>query len=116
MATKPIIILVGPSGAGKSTFLEKVLGDYSQFRDIITYTTRPMRKGESEGSPYHFVAKERFEEMIQKKFLSSGLGSTTSTMALPGSLSRRPGLRAWPSLWTWMSRGPEPSKRNSPTP
>ncbi|MCB0385917.1 MAG: guanylate kinase [Bdellovibrionales bacterium] len=68
MATKPIIILVGPSGAGKSTFLEKVLGDYTQFRDIITYTTRPMRKGESEGNPYHFVTRERFEELIQEKF------------------------------------------------
>lgn len=68
MATKPIIILVGPSGAGKSTFLAEVLRDYPHFRDIVTYTTRPIRKGESEGNPYHFVAREAFQELIQKKF------------------------------------------------
>lgn len=66
MAAKPIVILVGPSGAGKSTFLEKILGECPQFRDIVTCTTRQMRKGEEEGDPYNFLTRERFESLIQE--------------------------------------------------
>lgn len=63
-----MLILIGPSGVGKSTFLARCLKDYDVFEDTITYTSRPMRKGESEGHPYHFVSLERFEELIQQGF------------------------------------------------
>ena len=66
MAAKPIIILVGPSGVGKSTFLEKVLLEYLQFRNIVTCTTRQMRKGEKEGHSYRFLTRARFKEMVQE--------------------------------------------------
>lgn len=61
-----ILILVGPSGAGKSSFLDRALEDYPQLRDVITCTTREMRAGESDGSPYFFINKSRFQELIQK--------------------------------------------------
>lgn len=63
-----ILILVGPSGAGKSSFLEKALQDYPQLRDVITCTTRKQRAGESEGSPYFFLEKDRFKELIGKNY------------------------------------------------
>ncbi|MCB0411048.1 MAG: guanylate kinase [Bdellovibrionales bacterium] len=66
--SQQMLILIGPSGVGKSTFVERTLADYKHFVDTITYTSRPMRKGESEGNPYHFVAPERFEELISEDF------------------------------------------------
>ncbi len=64
----PMLILIGPSGVGKSTFLSRCLEDYDQFVDTITYTSRSLRKGESEGHPYHFVSEERFKELIDEGF------------------------------------------------
>ena len=63
-----IIIVVGPSGVGKSTLVDKITVEVPLLFDAITYTTRPMRKGESEGSPYHFVSEEKFKDLIEKDF------------------------------------------------
>lgn len=65
---EPVLIVVGPSGAGKSSFLDRALKDVSRLRDIITYSTRSLRPGESEGQPYHFVTRERFEELKGQNF------------------------------------------------
>jgi guanylate kinase len=59
-----IIIVAAPSGAGKSSFVERACREDSRLVDTVTYTTRSMRKGESEGHPYHFVSKEQFQAMI----------------------------------------------------
>lgn len=63
-----ILLLIGPTAVGKSSLLDRALQDYSELVDIITYTTRPMRRGESEGQPYHFVTDERFQKLIQDQF------------------------------------------------
>lgn len=63
-----MVILVAPSGAGKSTILKKVIEERDDFGTTTTYTTRPMRKGESEGNPYHFVSQSRFKELIEEGF------------------------------------------------
>jgi len=63
-----MVILIGPSGVGKSSFLERALTDFAQLRDTITYTTRSMRQGESEGCPYHFVSKAKFQELLKQNF------------------------------------------------
>ena len=63
-----MIIVVGPSGVGKSSFVEKITGEDSKILDVITYTTRSMRDGESEGQPYHFVTESRFQELVGKGF------------------------------------------------
>jgi guanylate kinase len=65
---RPMILLIGPSGVGKSSFLDQALKDFPALRDTITYTTRSMRKGESQGQPYHFVTMERFKELIAQGF------------------------------------------------
>lgn len=56
----PMIIVVGPSGVGKSSFVDKITAELPHIKDVITYTTRNMREGESQGSPYHFVTEEDF--------------------------------------------------------
>ncbi len=68
MIDKPMILLIGPSGVGKSSFLDKALVDFSVLRDTITYTTRAMRKGESQGQPYHFVEREEFLGKLKHGF------------------------------------------------
>ena len=68
MRQKPVVILVGPSGVGKSTLVELLLKKFPVMVDIITFTTRAMRPTETEGSPYHFVTNEKFEELKSKAF------------------------------------------------
>lgn len=63
-----MIILAAPSGAGKSSFVEKICREDSRLVDTVTYTTRPMRAGESNGRPYHFVQRSQFEELLKQNF------------------------------------------------
>ena len=63
-----MIIVIAPSGGGKSTFLKKVLSEREDLMTTITSTTRKMRKGESEGDPYHFVSQERFFQLKEDNF------------------------------------------------
>jgi len=63
-----IIIVAAPSGAGKSSFVDKICQEDPRLVDVITYTTRSMRRGESEGHPYHFVNKETFESLLKRNF------------------------------------------------
>ena len=67
MRTK-LFVVSAPSGAGKSSLCEKAIGEFSNLDDIITYTTRSMRPGETQGNPYHFVTKEKFEELRKEGF------------------------------------------------
>jgi len=63
-----MIILAAPSGAGKSSFVEKICREDDRLVDTITYTTREMRQGESQGHPYYFVTREEFEKKVQDNF------------------------------------------------
>jgi len=61
MRTK-LFIVSAPSGAGKSSLCEKAIKEFSNLDDIITYTTRSMRDGETQGNQYNFVSKEQIIE------------------------------------------------------
>lgn len=63
-----LIIISAPSGAGKSSFVERICREVPRLRDTVTYTTRAIRAGESEGHPYHFVSKQRFMELREQGF------------------------------------------------
>jgi guanylate kinase len=63
-----MIIVAAPSGAGKSSFVEKITQEDPRLVDVITYTTREMRRGESQGHPYHFVAIEEFQKLLAQDF------------------------------------------------
>jgi guanylate kinase len=63
-----LIIVVAPSGAGKTSFLNRVVQDLVVLEDTITYTTRPMRAGEREGVPYHFISPDRFRGLLAQEF------------------------------------------------
>jgi len=63
-----MIIVAAPSGAGKSSFVERATKELSILVDTVTYTTRAMREGESEGKPYHFVSRSKFQEHVASGF------------------------------------------------
>lgn len=56
------IILVGPTASGKN-FIKEKFGEKG-FKLDVSYTTRPIREGEKDNLDYHFIFRERFEEMI----------------------------------------------------
>ena len=58
-----IFIISGPSGAGEDSII-KGLEKHFPIERVITTTTRLMRKGESQGSPYYFIDKEEFEKKL----------------------------------------------------
>lgn len=59
-----LFIVTGPSGAGKNAVLNRAEEQGYRFHRVVTYSTRPMRRGESQGLPYHFVSEPVFHEMI----------------------------------------------------
>lgn len=63
-----MIIVAAPSGAGKSSFVERITREDSRLVDVITFTTRSMRKGESPGSPYHYISHDDFQGKIADGF------------------------------------------------
>lgn len=82
MKTK-MIIVVAPSGAGKSSFVEKISQEMPKLYDTITFTTREMRKHESQGKPYFFVSKEEFESKIKENFFIEWAKVHTSLYGTP---------------------------------
>lgn len=59
-----IFYILGKSSTGKDTIYKKILEDEElNLKDIILYTTRPIRDGEINGKSYHFVSEEEYEEI-----------------------------------------------------
>lgn len=59
-----LFIISGPSGSGQDSVIEG-LAELIPIERVITTTTRPMRPGESEGHPYHFISQEFFERELK---------------------------------------------------
>ncbi|CAI6338715.1 unnamed protein product [Periconia digitata] len=62
------IVISGPSGAGKSTILKRLFDEYpDRFGFSVSHTTRSPRAGEQHGREYHFVTKDDFQDLVDKK-------------------------------------------------
>jgi guanylate kinase len=65
-----IIVLIGHSASGKSTIENKLIE--RGYKKIVSYTTRPPRKGEIDGIDYHFITEADFKAMkISNKLAES---------------------------------------------
>jgi guanylate kinase len=60
-----LFTVVAPSGAGKTSLVAALLEREPNIHLSISYTTRAPRQGEQDGREYHFVPRERFEEMVE---------------------------------------------------
>ena len=64
-----MIVLVGESASGKST-VERELCNLYDYKHIISYTTRPLRKDEKQDVNYHFISEDKFLELKNKDFFA----------------------------------------------
>ena len=65
-----LLVLSAPSGAGKTTLVKALLAHDAGLRFSVSYTTRPLRPGETDGTDYCFVDPLRFQKMVsQGEFL-----------------------------------------------
>ena len=63
-----LYIISSVAGGGKSTLISKILEKYKEVKFSISYTSRPIRKGDIPGENYHFVSKEEFENLIKQDY------------------------------------------------
>lgn len=59
-----IFYILGKSSTGTDTIYKNILEDETLgLKDIILYTTRPIRDGETDGKSYHFVSEKEYEDI-----------------------------------------------------
>ena len=59
-----LFIISAPSGSGKTTLTNELLRLVPDLQFSISYTTRPPRGSERDGTEYFFVSKDDFERML----------------------------------------------------
>ena len=60
-----IFCIIGKSSTGKDTLYQRLLEQEDlALKQIVSYTTRPIRAGEIEGMEYHFCSQQTKEELI----------------------------------------------------
>ena len=64
-----MLILMGKTASGKNLVRDKLV-EKCHFSPIITYTTRPMRKGEKQDITYHFISEDDFKQKIDDGFFA----------------------------------------------
>ncbi len=60
-----LFVLSSPSGAGKTTISRALLARNANLNVSVSVTTRPPRPGEVDGKDYHFISKDKFDEMVK---------------------------------------------------
>jgi len=61
-----LFVVSAPSGAGKTSLVNAVVKNLDQVCLSVSHTTRPRRDNEVDGQHYHFVNRERFEELVSQ--------------------------------------------------
>src|SRR5258706_3571004 len=64
LTSNPPLVIASVSGGGKDT-IAQYIQDSSQYRRIVTTTTRPMRLGETNGIDYWFVDLPTMLQMVK---------------------------------------------------
>jgi len=61
-----VVVVTGPSGVGKNYVLRTLSDRYGgRYSFSVSHTTRKPRPGELDGTDYHFVSHEEFQELAQ---------------------------------------------------
>jgi guanylate kinase len=70
VSRKPFpVVLAATSGTGKTTLAHRLVSGSPDFVFSVSATTRRPRAGEIDGIDYHFVDRDRFEEMVAEEEL-----------------------------------------------
>ena len=62
-----LVVISGPSGVGKDTVLRRLFQLEPSLKYSVSYTTRPPRPGEVDGTSYTFVNEEEFKRLIDAR-------------------------------------------------
>lgn len=75
-----IYCIMGKSASGKDTLFKKLLAECPKMKKLVMYTTRPMRKGETNGVEYNFVKPEDLDvfekngKLVEKRVYNTTFG------------------------------------------
>lgn len=58
-----LFVIMGKSATGKDSLYQRIVEDFPELQEVVTYTTRPIRAGETYGKEYFFVSEEEMHEM-----------------------------------------------------
>ena len=58
-----ICYIMGKSASGKDSVFKELRKRFPAYKEIVPYTTRPIREGETDGVEYHFVDDRRLLEL-----------------------------------------------------
>ena len=61
-----LLVICGKMCSGKDTVVKRLIN--KGFKKVVTYTTRPKRRGETDDVDYHYISKEDFEGKIKDGF------------------------------------------------
>lgn len=64
-----MLLLMGKTCAGKDTIQRILISKYGM-KNVISYTTRPMRVGETNGVQYWFITEEEFLRKVKEGFFA----------------------------------------------
>jgi guanylate kinase len=59
-----LFLISAPSGSGKSSVVNQLRSQVQNLEFSVSYTTRLPRGSEQEGREYHFISRDRFEDMV----------------------------------------------------
>ena len=59
-------VVAAPSGAGKTSLVKALMEREPRIRFSVSYTTRAPRPNEVDGRDYHFITRDRFDEMVAR--------------------------------------------------
>jgi guanylate kinase len=62
-----VFVITGPSGVGKGTLIKLLLERVPALALSVSATTRSPREGEVDGTDYHFLSEDQFQERITAK-------------------------------------------------
>ena len=74
---------MGKSASGKDTIYKRLLEMQPHLKQVVLYTTRPIREGEKDGKEYYFTSEDRLKQLreegkiIEERTYQSILGPWT---------------------------------------
>lgn len=75
-----IFYVMGKSASGKDTIYKSLLEMLPQLKQVVLYTTRPIREGEKDGGEYYFTTEDRLNDLrkegkiIEERTYQTALG------------------------------------------
>lgn len=64
-----MLVLMGKSCSGKTVIAQELVSRYN-YKKIVTYTTRPIGSGETNGIDYYYISDEEFDNKVKSGFFA----------------------------------------------